>query len=125
MDAGNLLTNCCCIEPSTDLDCFLDHVVAIDIDERNIKRTRENLDLNNANATVLQIGVSDRTGSASVNTAASYNMRSIRRGDGSNTVFTDTLDHIAETLHIEAIDLVIMDIEGHEVIALQGLVGLL
>jgi FkbM family methyltransferase len=95
-------------------------VVAIEIDSENIERLAENAKLNNfENITIIQVAASNKKGLNRVDVSKSSMMRRVAK-EGSVVVDTDTIDNIAKK-----IDVMIMDIEGNELFALEGMQQLL
>ena len=97
-------------------------VVAIEPDPINCQRIKKNLDLNNfSNVTILNMAVGNRSSSGVLLEAPISPMnRIVQQGIG-NAVRIEPLDDIIAELKIHKIDLIMMDIQGYEYFAIQGL----
>ena len=109
-------------------------VIALEINPDNIIRLRKNISLNEGFdkiITVLNIGASNTKTLASLDKRKSRLMDRVvvnmpeGKIDAENALRLDTLDNIAVNLGIKHIDLLIMDIEAHEIYALEGMRELL
>ena len=97
-------------------------VVAIEPDLINCQRISKNLDLNGfSNVTILNMAVGNGSSSGVLLEAPISPMnRIVEKGTG-NAVRIEPLDKIIDELEIHKIDLIIMDIQGYEYFAIQGL----
>jgi FkbM family methyltransferase len=109
-------------------------VIALEINPDNIIRLRKNISLNEGFdkiITVLNIGASNTKTLASLDKRKSRLMDRVvvnmpeSKKDAEDALRLDTLDNITAKLEIKHIDLLIMDIEAHEIYALEGMRELL
>jgi FkbM family methyltransferase len=100
-----------------------ERVIAIEPDEKNCRRIKQNLDLNKfSNVTILNTAVGKKSSQGIMLEGESSIMhRVVFEGEG-KTVRIESLDNIINNqLKIHKIDLLIMDIEGNEYFAIEGL----
>lgn len=106
----------------------VDRVISIEPDETNYQRIKRNIDLNNlSNVTTLNIAVGDRIsrgvleeGPQSVLHKVVLGSKGGKGGKG-KAIDIEPLDHILkDRLKINRVDMLIMDIEGSEYVALKG-----
>jgi FkbM family methyltransferase len=108
-------------------------VIALETNPENISRINDNLSLNEGFdkiITVLNIGASNKKTVAALDKRESRIMDRVLdmpegKTDAEDVIRVDTLDNIAANLDIKHIDLVMMDIEAHEIYALEGMKELL
>jgi FkbM family methyltransferase len=108
-------------------------VIALETNSDSIIRINDNISLNEGFEkiiTVLNIGVSNKRAFASLDKRESRSMDRVldmpeSKTDVEDTIRVDTLDNIAANLDIKHIDLVMMDVEAHEIYALEGMKELL
>jgi FkbM family methyltransferase len=104
-------------------------VIALETNHDNINRINDNISLNvgfDKIITVLNTGASNKKTIASLDKGESRLMGRVldmpeSKTDLEDTISVDTLDNIAANLDIKHIDLVIMDVEAHEIYALEGM----
>lgn len=102
------------------------HVYAFEPDESNLRALRKNVSMNALrNVTVVPLAVSDRDGEAVMHLdAVDSGANSLLRTSGSvrqERVRTVALDTYAAQERITRVDLIKMDIEGAELLALRGM----
>ena len=108
-------------------------VIAVEPDPSNFRILRENIRLNGfRNITALNVALSDNIGSSTLylqsggNTGTSSleaGWTHVSRGNreiGTIEVESRTLDGVASSLHLNSIDWLKIDVEGHEVHVLRG-----
>lgn len=103
-------------------------VIACEPQSRAREILVRNLELNRArNVTVLPVAVSDRAGSATLHLTTGHNTGASGLAEGTSrlperteSVRTQTLSTLAEQCGLSRIDLIKMDIEGHEYEAIFG-----
>jgi FkbM family methyltransferase len=110
-------------------------VIALEVNPDNIARLKDNISLNEGFdrvIKVLNIGASNKKAMAILDVRESTLMNRVRVLDmperkinRQGAFRVDTLDNITSNLDIKHIDLMMMDIEGHEIYALQGMKELL
>jgi FkbM family methyltransferase len=109
-------------------------VIALEANPDNIARIKDNVSLNEGFdriITVLNIGVSNKKVLAALDKRENSLMDRVIDMPESKTdaeqhaIRVDTLDNIAANLDIKHMDLVMMDIESHEIYALEGMKELL
>lgn len=105
-------------------------VIAIEPVPRNVELLRENLDRNNfENVHVVGGAVGNRDGSGTIFLSECSNWHSslptVQTGDRAVQVRMYKLDSLTRELELNHIDLVRMDIEGAETIAVKGMLGIL
>jgi FkbM family methyltransferase len=108
-------------------------VIALETNPDNIARIKNNISLNEGFdkiITVLNIGASNKKTLAALDKRESRSMDRVRdmpepKTDAEDAIRLDTLDNITANLDINHIDLVMMDIEAHEIYALEGMKELL
>jgi FkbM family methyltransferase len=108
-------------------------VIALETNPDNINRINDNMSLNvgfDKIITVLNTGASNKKTIASLDKGESRSMGRVldmpeSKTDLEDTISVDTLDNIAANLDIKHIDLVMMDVEAHEIYALEGMKELL
>jgi FkbM family methyltransferase len=108
-------------------------VIALETNPDNIARLNDNVSLNEGFdkiIKVLNIGASNRKTLAALDKRENRSMDRIldmpeSKTDAQDAITVDTLDNIAANLGIKHIDLVMMDIEAHEIYALEGMEELL
>jgi len=107
------------------------HVVAIEPSERELLRLRRNISSNQGseNISVAEVAISHAAGTASLRIAedehAGHNclgsfVYSATRTTGFQTVELERLDDLVARLALERVDVIKMDLEGHELPALEG-----
>jgi FkbM family methyltransferase len=98
-------------------------VVAIEMDAVNVERIHHHISINHLhNVRVINVGVSNRQGNAAIDVDQSSLMRRITK-ESKTIISLDTLDNLST--QYDRIDIMIMDIEGHELYALKGMKKLL
>jgi len=108
-------------------------VIALEINPNNIARIRDNIALNEGFdkiITVLNIGASNKKSLAALDKRESRLMGRVldmpeTKTDAEDAIRVNSLDNITVNLDIKHIDLVMMDIEAHEIYALEGMKELL
>jgi FkbM family methyltransferase len=110
-------------------------VIVLEINPDNIARIQDNISLNEGFdkvIKVLNIGASNKSALGVLDVRESTLMNRVRvvdmperKIDGQDTFRVDTLDNVTSNLDIKQIDLMMMDIEGHEIYALEGIKDLL
>ena len=110
-------------------------VIVLEINPDNIARIKDNISLNEGFEKVikvLNIGASNKRALAVLDERESTLMNRVRvldmpenKIDGQGAIIVDTLDNITSNLDIKQIGLMMMDIEGHEIYALEGMKELL
>jgi FkbM family methyltransferase len=110
-------------------------VIVLEVNPDNIARIKDNISLNEGFDKVIKVlntGASNKKTLAVLDKRESRLMDRVRvidiperKTDGQNSILVDTLDNIAANLDIKQIGLVMMDIEGHEIYALEGMKELL
>lgn len=97
-------------------------VVAIEADETNCKRIKRNADLNKfSNIIIINTAVGDKSSLGILLEGPDPSMHKVAFGDLGRTVRIEPLDDIIHKMNIHEINLLIMDIEGYEYLALKGL----
>jgi FkbM family methyltransferase len=110
-------------------------VIALEINPDNIARIKDNISLNEGFDKVIKvfnIGASNKRAIGVLDVRESALMNRIRvldmpeqKTDRQAAIIVDTLDNIASNLDIKQIELMLIDIEGHEIYALEGMRELL
>lgn len=110
-------------------------VIAVEPSPCEIARLRANLELNDArNVDVAEVALTERSGSAWMrvaedghsgqNTLGAFAYEGIGTAE-SRDVTAITLDQLLGERHIETVDVIKLDLEGAEIRALQGAIGML
>ncbi len=97
------------------------HVYCFEPSPRSFERLKTNLELNRLEniATPVQLGLSDSSGAARIATDGN-NSGHHHISDTGQPITVDTLDSFCERCDIKRVDLIKIDIEGHEMHALRG-----
>jgi FkbM family methyltransferase len=104
-----------------------DKVISIEPDETNYQRIKRNIDLNNlSNVTTLNIAVGDRISRGVLEEGPHSVLHKVVLGGKGKAIDIEPLDHIIkERLKVNRVNMLIMDIEGSEYLALKGVQHLL
>ena len=105
------------------------HVLCAELDEKNVELCRYNAEQNNLSGrlTIEQATLSDSAGTEKAVVTDESNLHSLQKtGDQTTTVETVTGDQFLEEHGHDPgdVDVLRMDVEGHELAILQGLTGL-
>jgi FkbM family methyltransferase len=105
----------------------VDRVISIEPDKTNYQRMKRNIDLNNlSNITTLNIAVGDRISRGVLEEGPESVTHKVVLGGKGGAIDIEPLDHILKNrLKINRVDMLIMDIEGSEYLALKGVQHLL
>jgi len=100
-------------------------VVSIEPEKENFNIINKNLKLNHLrNATLLNIALSSKPGIRRLNISmhgpGSHSFEKIKESKGCRPVKTDTLDNIVKSMNLMSVDLIKIDVEGHELDVLKG-----
>jgi FkbM family methyltransferase len=100
-----------------------DRVISIEPDETNYQRIKRNIDLNNlSNVTTLNLAVGDRISRGVLEEGPQSVMHKVVLDGKGKAIDIEPLDHIIKNrLKINRVNMLIMDIEGSEYLALKGL----
>jgi FkbM family methyltransferase len=107
------------------------HVIAFEPVERSHGRLIENVQLNAFEIDVQQVAVSDGTGTAVLHQSLKWNqaLSSLARrpkvASREVEVPTTTLDDFVDRKELGSVDLIKIDVEGHEAAVLRGMTGVL
>jgi FkbM family methyltransferase len=104
-----------------------DRVISIEPDETNYQRMKRNIDLNNlSNVTTLNLAVGDRISRGVLEEGPQSVLHKVVLEAKGKAIDIEPLDHIIKNrLKINRVDMLIMDIEGSEYLALKGMQHLL
>jgi FkbM family methyltransferase len=101
-------------------------VIAVEPVEANYALLERNIRLNRCeNVTPVKMAIGDQTGTAKIYLSRKSNCHSILQkgsADESSEVSIMTLDGLVEQQGLKAVDLVRMDIEGYEFVAIEGMI---
>lgn len=100
-----------------------DRVISIEPDETNYQRIKRNIDLNNlSNVITLNLAVGDRISRGVLEEGRTSVMHKVVLDGKGKAIDIEPLDHIIKNrLEINRVNMLIMDIEGSEYLALKGL----
>jgi FkbM family methyltransferase len=97
-------------------------VVAVEADETNCQRIKRNVDLNSfSNVTILNVAVGDKSSQGVLIEGESSSTHKVTCQGIGKAIKIESLDNIINKLQIDAVNLLILDIEGYEFFALKGL----
>jgi len=98
-------------------------IIAIEPHYKNFQRIKKNVELNKfSNVSVLNLAVSNKTGNATLIEQQDGSCKHKITYDDTGQTKLETLDNIRVKSGLSKINLIIMDIEGYEFLALKGLV---